>query len=256
MNFKRRGVRLAAALTLTGLIASQIPMNSGIALARDAYGGRGNTSGSVAIQVAVAGLVGYGIFATATSGVGGGAVATGAGGGGAVIPPIADISKSPIWDVTAGSQDMKQFAAAADKAGLKADLQKAGQFTAFVPTDSVFASASALPGGYVPSNTVSGKTPTKTLTGSDKIALANFLKGHIILGRYTYDQLKDLAAPLGTDGSVYPTLNGGTIKVTFIDNVLRVNDAVVEPTDLQANNGIIHRVNAAILTTPPAPTAP
>ena len=62
MNFKRRGVRLAAALTLTGLIASQIPMNSGIALARDAYGGRGNTSGSVAIQVAVAGLVGLSLI--------------------------------------------------------------------------------------------------------------------------------------------------------------------------------------------------
>lgn len=254
MNFKRRGLRLVAALTLTGLIASQIPMNSGIALARDAYGGRGNTAGSVAIQVAVAGLVGYGIFATASGG-GGGAAAAG-GGGAAIIPPVVDTSKSPLWDVMANSEDMKQFADAADKAGIKADLRKVGQYTAFVPTDTVFAGAIGLPGGYVPSNTASGQAPTKTLNAEQKLAMANFLKGHIILGIYTIEQLKTTAIPTGTDGVTYPTLNGGTIKVTCIDNVLKVNDAIVEQTDIQTSNGIIHKINAPVMTTPAAKTTP
>ena len=254
MNFKHRTVRLAVALSIAGAIATQIPMNSGIALARDGYGDRGNTGGRTAIQVGVAGLVLYGVFATATGGGGavGGAAggAGGAGGGSGIIPPVTDTSKKSIWDVANGSDDMNTFADAADKAGIKDDLRKAGQFTAFVPTDSAFASA---PLGTVPTNVsfkiTSGvaQTPgTGKMTAEQKTAMANLLRGHLIAGRYTIDQLKEAATPAGTDGVPYTTLAGTTIKVTFVDNVLKVNDAVIEQSDIPTSNGIIHKINAII----------
>ena len=249
MNFKNRAVRLAVALSIAGAIATQIPMGSGIALARDGYGGRGNTGGRTAIQVGVAGLVLYGIFATATGGGAAGAAGAAGGGAGIIPPPIADTSKSPIWDVAQNSEDMKQFANAAEKSGIKGDLRKVGQFTAFIPTDAAIAAAGSLPGGFVPTNvsfSAGQTTPANNLTTDQKTALGNYLKGHIVAGRYTIDQLKQTALPTGTDGVKYTTLSGSVITVTFVDNILKVNDSVVEQTDIPTSNGIIHKLSTPL----------
>ena len=142
---KDRIVRLAVALTIAGAVASQIPSNSGTAIARDGYGGRGSSGGRDAIRIAVAGLVAYGIYATATSPAAatGAAAAAGAAGSAAVVPIVPVTSDKTIYDTISQSDDLKQFGNATDQAGLKDQLSQPGPYTAFVPNNAAFAAFDA-----------------------------------------------------------------------------------------------------------------
>ncbi|MDX1933058.1 MAG: fasciclin domain-containing protein [Capsulimonadales bacterium] len=248
MELKNRIIRFAVALTIAGAIATQIPMNGGIALARDGYGGRSGSgsTGRNIIRGVAAIAVGYGLYSTATapavSGGGGGA----SGGGGSVPAGTPtnnnnnQDSTESLWDVLNGRDDLNKFAQYADLAGLKEELRQPGEFTAFIPNNAAFADL--------------GDAKIQELSKPEnKAMLAQLLGNHIIKGKYTIDQLKSEVKGLSA-GKEYPTINGKTVTVKMAGDVLTINDVRIIETDIPASNAGIHPIGRVI--DPAAPATP
>lgn len=242
MELKDRVIRFSVALTIAGAIAVQMPMTSGIATA-DGYGGRGGLgdTGHNIVRGVVAIAVGYGLYSTATSGIGkaGSTVSTDAAGVDKVAPPGGQQAKDNVetmWDVLNGREDMNEFAKLADQAGLKEALRKAGEFTAFIPNNAAIADL--------------GEKELQELM-KDKAKLTDFLEGHIIKGKYTIDELKTLVknAP---NGKEFETINGKKITIKLDGDTLSIGGIRVIETDIPASNANIHPIGRALGVTPPA----
>jgi uncharacterized surface protein with fasciclin (FAS1) repeats len=52
------------------------------------------------------------------------------------------------------------------------------------------------------------------------------------------------------DGQSVATVNGADVKISVDGGTVKVNDATVVATDIQASNGIIHVIDAVLI--PPA----
>ncbi len=129
-----------------------------------------------------------------------------------------------IVDVAAGNEDFETLVAAVQAAGLAETLSGEGPFTVFAPTDAAF---EALPEGLLDA----------LLLPENKDALTAILTYHVVAGEVTSDQV--------TAGDV-PTVEGSTIAVTT-DGGVKVNDANVVATDVEASNGVIHVIDAVIV---------
>jgi uncharacterized surface protein with fasciclin (FAS1) repeats len=129
-----------------------------------------------------------------------------------------------IVDVAVGAQDFTTLVGLLGAAELVDTLNGAGPFTVFAPTDDAFA---ALPAGVLEAL----RLP------ENKATLAKILTYHVVSG-------KVLAADV-TDSDV-ATVEGQTIKLSTMDGVT-VNGASVVSADVQADNGVIHAIDAVIL---------
>jgi uncharacterized surface protein with fasciclin (FAS1) repeats len=248
MEGRTRVIRFAVSLVVAGVIATQIPMNGGTALARDGYGGRGGsgTTGRTLIQATVGLAVGYGLISTVTSPT----VPGGGGGGGLTPPPAGDNNDQntteSIWDVANGRDDLNKFAQLADTAGEKDALQKkvanTPGMTAFIPNNAAFADL--------------GDAKLQDLAKPEnKSALANLLSYHIISGKYTIDQLKTEVKGLAA-GKQYTTLAGSPVTIKLAGDVLTINDVRIIETDIPAANGIIHPIGQVLDPTKATTAAP
>lgn len=112
---------------------------------------------------------------------------------------------------------------AVQAAGLEEVLRGDGPFTVFAPTDEAFA---ALPEG--------------ALEGllADPEALTAVLTYHVVPGRVTSDQL--------SEGQQVTTVQGQTLTIS-LENGARVNDANIQAADIEADNGVIHVIDAVLL---------
>ena len=115
--------------------------------------------------------------------------------------------------------------AAAKAAGLAETLASDGPFTVFAPTDDAFA---ALPAGTVES----------LLKPENKAKLQQILKLHVVAGR--------VYSPAVVDIDEATTL-GGKVSVKTTGTKVRVGNASVVKTDIDASNGVIHVIDAVIL---------
>jgi uncharacterized surface protein with fasciclin (FAS1) repeats len=256
MSFKSRFSRLAVAVGVAGAIATQIPMSGGTAMAAGDYNLGGGSSARGPIEIAVIGLVGYGIFSTFAAG---GAAAAGAGtvgtdtGVGAITG-----GDAPVYDVASGNPDLSSFADEASKADLKNQLRDTGNYTVFAPTNAAFA---LLPAG--------------TLADLNLPANNNRLKAlmqfHIVPGqRFTIAQLKTLPNVTVDPGAPLTTMTGAPIYIKFAaggaatdPGALSLSSTPFSPTnetgvtivqsDIPARNGVIHPIGGVL--TPPAPAA-
>jgi uncharacterized surface protein with fasciclin (FAS1) repeats len=236
MSLKNRVLRFAVALSIAGAISAQIPMNSGTALAADAYGGGGGGGGRTIIQATVFALVGYGIYSTITGQGAPAPVPVPPGGGGSTGDnqgTPAGTEGKPIYDVAEASEDLNTFAKAADAAGLKEDLRKPGQYTAFVPTNMAF-------------NQLDQNVLTDLLKPENKAKLATIVSFHVVNGKFTVDELKNESQKAGTDGFKATTTSGKVLTITN-DGGLKVNGVPVTESDIQCSNGIIHPVQAVLM---------
>lgn len=242
MNFKSRLMRLAVALALAATISAQIPMSRTAALAQDDIyePPGGDDSGGVRglIQATVFLLVGYGIYGTLTDRQKGGVPPvdpTGAGGSGAIPPPGTTNTTElrGLFDTASNNADFGTFADKADKAGLKGALNSEGPYTIFAPTNAAFAAL-----------------PAETLADLEKPEnspkMRALLSYHIIKGRFTIEQLKQLP-----EGSKLDTLLEGQQVTITNEGGLKVNGVPVVESDIEATNGIIHPIGTVL--TPPAP---
>ncbi|MCC6624142.1 MAG: fasciclin domain-containing protein [Deltaproteobacteria bacterium] len=141
-----------------------------------------------------------------------------------VLMPPAEAPGS-IADIVAGSDDFDTLEAALTAASLVATLDGPGPFTVFAPTDAAF---EALPAGALDA----------LLADAD--ALADVLTYHVVSGEVGAATVVTL--PRAT------ALNGVDIKVEVVDGKVVLNGSVmVETTDVEADNGIIHVIDAVLL---------
>ena len=134
-----------------------------------------------------------------------------------------------IVDIAVGDGSFGTLVAALQAADLVETLQGEGPFTVFAPTDDAFAK---LPEGTVESLL------------ADIPALTDVLLYHVVAGNV-------MAADVVTLESA-ETVQGKDVSITVDGNTVRINDATVIITDIEASNGVIHVIDSVLL--PPATT--
>ena len=140
--------------------------------------------------------------------------------------PAQTEAPADIVDTAVAAGSFETLVAAVQAAELEGALRGEGPFTVFAPTDAAF---EALPDGTL-----------EELLADPTGDLAQILLYHVVPGRV-------MAADV-SDGLEVETLQGST--VTFAEGAggeLHINNAVIVSTDVEASNGVIHVIDAAIL---------
>jgi len=142
---------------------------------------------------------------------------------------VAEDMGSSVLDLAVEAGQFSTLVAAIDAAGLTETLQGEGPFTVFAPTDAAFEAAfEAL-----------GITAEELL--SDTETLTAILTYHVL------PQEADSQLVATLDGQEVPTVQGEAVLITVEGGQVMVNDATVVSADLQAENGIVHVINAVLL---------
>lgn len=128
-----------------------------------------------------------------------------------------------IVDTAISAGTFNTLVTAVTTAGLDTALKEPGPFTVFAPTDEAF---SKLPSGTVESLL------------EDVINLRKILEYHVVSG-------KVMAADVVKLDSV-TTVEGSTAKIDS-SNGVKVNDATVVTPDVEADNGVIHIIDAVLM---------
>ena len=131
-----------------------------------------------------------------------------------------------IAEVAAADGRFTTLLTAVEAAGL-ADTLSTEELTVFAPTDDAFA---ALPDGTV-----------ESLLDDPEGALTNVLTYHVVEGAVPASDV------VGLDGQSVATLNGETVAISVDGETVKVNDATVVITDVEASNGIIHVIDAVLI---------
>jgi uncharacterized surface protein with fasciclin (FAS1) repeats len=128
-----------------------------------------------------------------------------------------------IVDVAVQAGSFKTLVQAVQAAGLVETLNGTGPFTVFAPTDDAFA-----------------QIPQETLQAvlADKEKLTAILTYHVVPGKL-------MAADVAKSTQLQ-TVQGQSITVTTEGGV-RVDDANVIQTDIEADNGVIHVIDRVIM---------
>ncbi|MBV7378673.1 fasciclin domain-containing protein [Maritimibacter dapengensis] len=141
-------------------------------------------------------------------------------------------SAETIAEIAAGNDDFSTLVAAADAAGLVETLGSEGPFTVFAPTNAAF---EALPEGTVES----------LLMEENKDQLTQILLYHVVPG-----EVPSSAIEMGTMGA--DTAAELQVCVTKSESGVMLEDGaggmanVVTP-DIEADNGVIHVIDAVIM---------
>jgi uncharacterized surface protein with fasciclin (FAS1) repeats len=139
-------------------------------------------------------------------------------------------TEDDLGTIVAVAQDAGSFSTlltALDVAGLTAALEGMGPYTVFAPTDDAFAAIAP-----------------ETLNGllADTEQLAAVLTYHVVPGAFTSGQVVGLSSA--------PTLNGKALAISVDGGTVRVDNATVTATDIEASNGIIHVIDGVLLPEP------
>lgn len=130
-----------------------------------------------------------------------------------------------VFGIIANSASHTMLEAAIILAGLDGTLSGDGPFTVFAPTDAAMA---LVPPAFLAALMAD---PTGDLT---EVLLYHVLGSEEMTG--------DLS-----DGQTTETLQGENISVTISGGVISINDAILTSGDLQADNGVVHVINAVLL---------
>ncbi len=143
----------------------------------------------------------------------------------AAFTVAAEKKSNTIVDVAAGAGSFKTLVTAVQAAGLVETLSGEGPFTVFAPTDDAFAK---LPDGTVES----------LLKPENKEKLTSILTYHVVAGKVLAADVKP--------GQV-KTVNGQSAAIKIEDGKVMIDGAKVVKTDVMADNGVIHFIDAVIL---------
>ncbi len=132
-------------------------------------------------------------------------------------------SAADLIETAAAASNFKTFLSAAKTAALTDTLKSSGPYTLFLPSDQAFA-----------------KLPEGTLTAlmKDKTRLTQVLSYHIIPGKILITDIK----PGQT-----ATLASEMVKLTSDNGIVTINGARVIQSDLNADNGVIHEIDAVLI---------
>lgn len=128
-----------------------------------------------------------------------------------------------LVETASSAGTFKTFLAAAQTAGFTETLRTTGPYTVFAPTDSAF-----------------DKLPAGTLDTllKDKKKLAQMIAYHVIPGKVAIADIKP--------GKV-KTIQGNALTLTSDNGKVTVDNANVIQSDLMADNGVIHEIDAVVL---------
>lgn len=132
--------------------------------------------------------------------------------------------KKDIVDTAVAAGQFKTLATALTAADLIPVLKGKGPFTVFAPTDEAFA-----------------KLPPGTLEAllKDKSKLTAVLTYHVVPGAVRAADVVKLDSA--------KTVQGEKVTIAVKDGKVKVNQANVVKTDIEATNGVIHVIDAVIL---------
>jgi uncharacterized surface protein with fasciclin (FAS1) repeats/ribosomal protein L28 len=135
------------------------------------------------------------------------------------------VTTNSVFDIIAGSEVHTTLETAIILAGLEETLTNDGPFTVFAPTDAAFAAVDPdLLADLI-------ADPTGDLT--------EVLLYHVLSGTILSNQL--------SDGQQAPTLQGESITVGVNGGVVTIDMATVIVADLEADNGVVHVIDAVLL---------
>jgi len=136
---------------------------------------------------------------------------------------IAGDAKKDIVDTAVSAGTFNTLATALTEAGLVDTLKGEGPFTVFAPTDEAF-----------------GKLPEEDLKAilADKELLTSILTYHVVPG-------KVMAADVGGLETA-ETVQGQELTVAT-DGGVKINEATVVSTDIEASNGVIHVIDTVLV---------
>ncbi|MBL67057.1 MAG: hypothetical protein CMO74_01195 [Verrucomicrobiales bacterium] len=137
----------------------------------------------------------------------------------------ADSQAGDIVDVAASNKSFSTLVTAVKAAGLVETLKGEGPYTVFAPTDEAFAK---LPKGTLES----------LLKPENKQKLVAILTYHVVPGKVMAKDVKS--------GKV-KTASGSSFKMKVSKKGVWVDNAKVVATDVKADNGVIHVIDAVIL---------
>jgi len=147
-----------------------------------------------------------------------------------VLIPPADPEPN-IVEVATAAGSFNTLITALELTGLDSALMGEGPFTVFAPTDDAFAAVPA-------------ETLQFLLDNPDE--LSKVLLYHVVSGEVKAETV------VGLDSA--ETLSGKSVSITVVDGTVKINDANVIATDIEASNGIIHVIDSVLI--PPADAEP
>ena len=146
-----------------------------------------------------------------------------------LLPQDDDVLPETVVDIIVASEVHTLLEAAVVAAGLVDALSGAGPFTVFAPTDDAIVAL----------------TEALSITAEELLALPNLgeiLQYHVVAADAFAEDL--------SDGQILTTLLGQDVTVSISDAGVMINDAMVIVADLEAENGVVHVIDAVLL--PPA----
>ena len=133
--------------------------------------------------------------------------------------------KSDIVETALAANNFSTLATALGAAGLIETLKSEGPFTVFAPTDAAFA-----------------KVPQQTLDDllqpENKNKLAAILTYHVVPGKVSSNEVIEMNSAT--------TLQGQELKISKQDGV-KINEAKVIVSDVEATNGVIHIIDSVLM---------
>ena len=132
-----------------------------------------------------------------------------------------------IVEVAVANGSFNTLVAAVQAAGLVDTLSGDGPFTVFAPTDEAFAK---LPAGTV-----------ETLLKPENLSkLQGILTYHVISGKVMSSDIQPT--------QMVKTVNGKEVSIKLSGGTVNVDSAKVVAADVAASNGVIHVIDAVILS--------
>lgn len=144
--------------------------------------------------------------------------------GDSMVKDDAMMQSQNIVELASSNDDFSTLVTAVDAAGLVDVLSGEGPYTVFAPTNAAF---DALPAGTLDSLL------------ADPAALADVLTYHVVEGKVMAEDVVNLTSAT--------TVQGSDVTIEVVDGNVRVNEAMVVTTDLEASNGVIHVIDAVLL---------
>lgn len=228
MKFHNRFIRLATAVGIVGIVATQVPTRSSVALAADGYP---DTRPGFSLKGG-GGVVLGGILVAAGAGAFGQAAGAAVGGAAGVVKG-AGIGAAPIYDVVNNHPDEFDALAKIIRNGEQVqDYRNPGQYTLFAPTTTSLVKA-------LGADRVNALQQTANEDQAKK-----FLASITVKGSYNIDALRDAART----GKILESLTGQSIVLKLEGDKLFANGVELVGSENPATNGWVIASNGIVAT--------
>jgi|GEM_PF-1464455 len=136
-------------------------------------------------------------------------------------------SANDIVQIGNSIDQFSTFMILVEAAELEGALKAEGPFTVFMPSESAFAK-------------IKPEVLTELLLPQNKSKLIAMVSYHVLPRRISGDELRSRAGGL-------TTVQGTTVRIDGIVNPMTVNGAAITQLDINASNGVIHRIDTLLV---------